>query len=401
MLVVELPQKPQGSATEYGYVRSSDVENYGPILKSLAAQLPQDSVALVAVVPSSAMAWHTLTVPPLPPSRMPAAITSLLEEHLLEDPNDTHMVWTEAGAEVAKTGGALVLAVCSKSWLRQALAPLQAQGRVVSRIVPECSPATQGHPKLWLSGSPEWVSALYCDGRGVMVLPQPPWPNQLAASLSHPDLELLCEPGLAAWAQSHWAREPKLVSPSQRLVLACETDWDLARGEWAQGRKERWSRTFCEFASQWWQTPKWRAARWGMLALLAINLLGLNWLAWQQTLALDSSRQAMVGILTQSFPSVKVVVDPPLQMARELEAAKRAKGSPGPGDLEVMLSRLGQVLPQGTQIHNLQFTPGELQWQANLTSSEWMQSSQATLQSLGYELRPDGTHWVMRRMGRP
>ena len=51
--------------------------------------------------------------------------------------------------------------------------------------------------------------------------------------------------------------------------------------------------------------------------LLLVNLAGLNLLAWRTGQALAAQRQAQQVLLTDTFPQVKVVVDAPVQMARE------------------------------------------------------------------------------------
>ena len=88
---------------------------------------------------------------------------------------------------------------------------------------------------------------------------------------------------------------------------------------------------------QWqnfWQSPAWRPVRWGLAALLLANIVGLNAWAWQQQSSLNAKRTQMNNLLTQSFPSVKVVVDAPLQMSRELTALRQATGANAVQNLE-------------------------------------------------------------------
>ena len=54
---------------------------------------------------------------------------------------------------------------------------------------------------------------------------------------------------------------------------------------------------------------EWRTARWGLLALVALQLAGLNAYAWQQLQALSSKRQAMHSLLQTAHPGVRVVLD--------------------------------------------------------------------------------------------
>jgi general secretion pathway protein L len=401
MLIIALPLHPEGAATEYLHLRSDPGQAAGSAQTASAARLPRDAATVVAVVPAQALAWHSVTPPPVGRARLAGALEGLLEERLLEDPAQTHVVFTPAGAAAAAQGQAMNVVVCQKTWLRQALAPLQAQGLVITRIVPEWSPRLVGAPWLWVGGHPEQVTAVACDDRGAMVLPPPPWPGAISAALTHPDAVLLSEPAMAAWVQTHFGRAPRMLSPGQRLWQAQQTDWDLAQGEWAQGRSQRWARWAQETAQNLWHAPRWRAARWGLLALLAVQLLGLQWMAWQQGQQQQQLRQQMAALLTQSFPAVQVVVDAPLQMQREVLALQRAMGQAGAGDLEVMLSQLGRALPPSAQLSSLQFNPGELRWQAAALPDEAIQAARASLRAQGYQLNADGNQWVLRQEAKP
>jgi general secretion pathway protein L len=54
----------------------------------------------------------------------------------------------------------------------------------------------------------------------------------------------------------------------------------------------------------------WRPARWGLIGLLLANVIGLNTWAWQQKNSLETKKTFLTNQLTQTFPQVKVVVDP-------------------------------------------------------------------------------------------
>jgi len=334
-------------------------------------------------------------------ARLAAALEGLLEERLLEDPAQSQVVYTPDGAAAAAQGQTLTVLVCQKAWLRQALAPLQAQGMVVSRIVPEWSPQAQAAPVLWVGGSPEQVQAVACGPQGAMVLPPPPWSSAISATLTQPEAQLLCEPAMAAWVQQQFGRAPRMLSPGQRLWQAQQTDWDLAQGEWAQGRRQRWARFAHELALNLWQAPRWRPARWGLLALLVLNLVGLQWMAWQQRQLQAQLQKDMAMLLTRSFPAVQVVVDAPLQMAREVQALQRAMGQPNAADLEPMLTSLARALPASAQLSSVQFSPGELRWQAPAVTNDRIEAAREPLRQQGYQLVADGTYWVLRTEVRP
>ena len=401
MLIIALPLHTEGAATEYLHVRAGPGAATGHAQSATAARLPRDAGTVVAVVPAQALAWHTITPPPVGAARLAAALEGLLEERLLEDPAQSQLVYTPDGAAAAAQGQTLTVLVCQKAWLRQALAPLQAQGMVVSRIVPEWSPQAQAAPVLWVGGSPEQVQAVACGPQGAMVLPPPPWSSAISATLNQPEAQLLCEPAMAAWVQQQFGRAPRMLSPGQRLWQAQQTDWDLAQGEWAQGRRQRWARFAHELALNLWQAPRWRPARWGLLALLVLNLVGLQWMAWQQRQLQAQLQKDMAMLLTRSFPAVQVVVDAPLQMAREVQALQRAMGQPNAADLEPMLTSLARALPASAQLSSMQFSPGELRWQAPAVTNDRIEAAREPLRQQGYQLVADGTYWVLRTEVRP
>jgi general secretion pathway protein L len=401
MLIIALPLHTEGAATEYLHVRAGPGAATGHAQSATAARLPRDAGTVVAVVPAQALAWHTITPPPVGAARLAAALEGLLEERLLEDPAQSQVVYTPDGAAAAAQGQTLTVLVCQKAWLRQALAPLQAQGMVVSRIVPEWSPQAQAAPVLWVGGSPEQVQAVACGPQGAMVLPPPPWSSAISATLNQPEAQLLCEPAMAAWVQQQFGRAPRMLSPGQRLWQAQQTDWDLAQGEWAQGRRQRWARFAHELALNLWQAPRWRPARWGLLALLVLNLVGLQWMAWQQRQLQAQLQKDMAMLLTRSFPAVQVVVDAPLQMAREVQALQRAMGQPNAADLEPMLTSLARTLPASAQLSSVQFSPGELRWQAPAVTNDRIEAAREPLRQQGYQLVADGTYWVLRTEVRP
>ncbi len=401
MLIIALPLHTEGAATEYLHVRAGPGAATGHAQSATAARLPRDAGTVVAVVPAQALAWHTITPPPVGAARLAAALEGLLEERLLEDPAQSQVVYTPDGAAAAAQGQTLTVLVCQKAWLRQALAPLQAQGMVVSRIVPEWSPQAQAAPVLWVGGSPEQVQAVACGPQGAMVLPPPPWSSAISATLNQPEAQLLCEPAMAAWVQQQFGRAPRMLSPGQRLWQAQQTDWDLAQGEWAQGRRQRWARFARELALNLWQAPRWRPARWGLLALLVLNLVGLQWMAWQQRQLQAQLQKDMAMLLTRSFPAVQVVVDAPLQMAREVQALQRAMGQPNAADLEPMLTSLARALPASAQLSSVQYSPGELRWQAPAVTNDRIEAAREPLRQQGYQLVADGTYWVLRTEVRP
>src|SRR5690606_24502602 len=72
------------------------------------------------------------------------------------------------------------------------------------------------------------------------------------------------------------------VAPEQWLLRAGQTDWNLAQFDLSLSsnarRSQRLRRAWREFRG----APAWRPARWGLVALVAAQLFGLNVAAWQE-----------------------------------------------------------------------------------------------------------------------
>ena len=204
-------------------------------------------------------------------ARLGAVLEGLLEDRVLEDVADLHCVVDPISANVPRTGGLALVATCSKSWLREVLAPLQASGLVVQRLVPELSPRAQ--PLLCVMGTPALSQSVLCHSQGVTFLPPnvAQWrafPVYAAyASQAPSQAQLVAEPAMVERVEQFLQRRPVMQNAAQRAVVAAQSDWDLAQGEWAQGTSQR----FLRLAQHVWQTlfhaPAWRSVRIGLATL--------------------------------------------------------------------------------------------------------------------------------------
>jgi hypothetical protein len=148
--------------------------------------------------------------------------------------------------------------------------------------------------------------------------------------------------------------------------MASLSEWDFAQGEWAQGSGRRWWKSTQKSWGVFWRAKEYQWAKWGVLGTLALQLLALNAWSWHQSLELQAKTLAMKSIFQSTFPQVAVVIDPMLQMKRELEHLRQSKALASPGDFERLMEVLGQVqtspgvnLPSN-QIRNLRFSAQDL-----------------------------------------
>ncbi len=395
MLIIALPHSAHAN-TGYAHVHS---DGHG-VLRSAtgaAATLSAHAGEVVAVVPHSRLAWLRVQLPPASHGpRLQSVLHGLLEDRLLDDPQQMHIVLAPDTEQTARTGGDTLVAVCDKQWLRDALAPLQAAGLTVQRITPELSPSDK--PVLQVMGEPDHSQSLLCHAHGVTLLPPNTAQWRAFAELSQDDLQIQAEPAMVTRVQSTLQRQPMLQSAAQRWVKSSQSDWDLAQGEWAQGPLQRLQRQLLAA----WQTalhaPAWKPVRWGVVALIALQVLGLNALAWRERSALNAQQASLQSILKTTFPSVTLVIDAPLQMQREVDALKQKSGSASSTDLEPLLAALAGVMPAEQTPQQIHFANHALRVQGVTFDSN--APGMARLKAQGLNLRQDGNDtWVLQAEG--
>jgi general secretion pathway protein L len=395
MLIIALPHSANAN-TGYAHVHS-DGHSVLRSATGAAATLSAHAGEVVAVVPHSRLAWLRVQLPPASHGpRLQSVLQGLLEERLLDDPQQLHIVLAPDAEQIARSGGETLVAVCDKQWLRDALAPLQAAGLTVQRIVPELSPSDS--PVLHVLGEPDLSQSLLCHAHGVTLLPPNTAQWRAFAELSQADLQIQAEPAMVARVQSTLQRQPMLQSAAQRWVKSNQSGWDLAQGEWAQGRAQRAQR----FVLAGWQAllhaPAWQTVRWGLVALVALQVLGLNALAWRERSALNAQQASLQHILKTTFPSVTLVIDAPLQMQREVDVLQQTTGAVSSTDFEPLLAALAGVLPAGQTPQQIHFANHALRVQGVALDNN--ATGVARLKAQGLSLRQDGNDtWVLQAEG--
>lgn len=396
MLILVLPLQTDASLSrEFTFVQSIDGRNATLSGRALPAQLPPPMGEVVAVVPWQQLSWHHVTLPPQSGGRLQAVLHGLLEDQLLDEPDQLHLV-TAPGTPL-RQGGTTQVCACSRAWLNQALAPLTAAGIRVQRIVPECPPSSP-EPVLQVLPHEGYALGLLRHAHGVTPIPRATvkaWSSALAQASA-----CWAEPSVAQDTSAWTTQDPVLQTPAQRWLSASQTDWDLAQGEWGQSRSQRSGR----WLQQAWQVlrhdPSWRAVRWGLVLLLLVQLVGLNVWAWRTQSQLQAQARAQQSLLTETFAHVRVVVDPVLQMRREVTALRQATGVPSPQDFDTLLARLSEVLPPQAALSQISYSGGELRWKAP-ASSDLDGPARERLRNLGYRLSTQGDQQQLTWVGTP
>ncbi len=392
MLIIHLP--PHHSTT-FEFVVSADGLSMSGSGQASAAQLPQ-SGEVVAVVPWQVLSWHTVHLPPGVGQRSNTVLESLLEEQLLQDPQDMHLVLSPVSGKALRNGGTVLVLACAKAWLRQALAALHVAGVRVQRLVPELQ--TSDAPALHLLNDNGQLQALLSQADTVWRLP--PQAAAAASVASVANAAVWAEPSVAEHA-SRWSEQPaQLQSAQQRWLQAAQSDWNMAQGEWAQNSRLRGQRWLQQAWRSLWHGPEWQSVRRGLLGLVLVQLVGLNAWAWREQTALQQQQAALTQVFKDSFPKVTVVVDAPVQMQREVQALQQGAGLPQAADLDAMLQTLSAHWPDHTPPAKIDYRLGELRL-TDVPANTLQALSQVPWTELGYQFKQDGAQAVLRTEAKP
>ena len=347
---------------------------------------------MVAVVPARMLSWHRITLPRVNSARLRSALEGILEERLLDEPQNLHF----ALAPDAAPGSSVWVAACDRAWLQAALQTLEAAGRAVARVVPEYSPLPAGSSAaMYVTGSPESAWLVRCADDGVQTLPLGPAAHA-ALGLDGTEGPVMAEPAVAALAEQVLGRTVRVRHSAQGLVDAARSEWNLAQFELACSGQTRLARRVRQAWTQWAESAAWRPARWGLAALVAAHLVGLNAWAWKERSSLQAKREDVRSVLLQTFPKVPVVVDAPLQMAREVAALRQATGAVSNRDLEPMLAAVAQNSPMPPTPSAIEFTAGELTLKGFQPPPAGASALTQGLVTAGYTSQINGDTWLIK-----
>jgi general secretion pathway protein L len=357
---------------EWGFVFSTDgraATQAGSVATGLLASLPRaDQVVLVLA--DADVSWHRVAVPKAPAARLRAALVGVMEDTLLDDDEALHFA---LGAD-AVPGRSGWVAVTHRPRLAAALAALEEAGLAVEKVVAGQAPLADGATARGHffggtadddaaagAGAAPWLTLARAEGvitvRTTGALARALLPDPAADGVRW------TASASAAAAAERWLGAPvALLSDAERALEAAQAPHNLRQFDLVA--RHRGSRALREGAKRL-LSREWRPVRWGVAALFAVQLVGLNAHAWQQRQALDAKREAMAGLLRSAHPGVRAVLDPALQMQRETERLRSAAGRPGEGDFESLLGMVAAAWPDGQgPLQTLRFEPGRLSFTA-------------------------------------
>lgn len=401
--IISLPAASVGATAPYDYLLSSADGTEARCASAPLALLPRPpdrQTDVVVLLPMQALSWHQVQLPKgslargltaeRGASRLRAILDGLLEDRLLDEPAQLHLALQPQPVADAPVW----VVACDKAWLTAHLQALAQAGFSASRIVPEFTPEALAH-RLYVVGDEQQPMLV---GERLLLSPLSASAVALLADSSGPDgpPEVVAEPAVAAQAETLFKRPVILQQRSQRLLQAAQTSWDLGQFDLVNANRERAWTQLAQAMKSLWRAPQWRAARLALVALVLVNLVGLNAWALREQAALQAKRQSVRAVLSSTFPKIPVVVDAPLQMAREVAVLQRASGVASGTDMEAMLAALGTQLPVTHTLTAIDYGAQELRAKAPVVAAAEQARVALALKQQGLSATWDGAQWVLK-----
>ncbi|MFC7516298.1 type II secretion system protein GspL [Herbaspirillum sp. GCM10030257] len=283
-------------------------------------------------------------VPPLSPARLKAALPNLVEDQLMSDPEECVVVADNTRSDTR------TVAVVQRTWLELLARTFVTMGarRIVALPAQLCLPYQRDMASAAVAehGADIDVAVRLSEHEGIglsIVADQP----ESAAFEVMQSLAMMVPNGAVTLyvpqARVRDYQESLNIAPTlnERITLHAD-NWprwigaadkvqvDLMTGLGAStGPKFDWSR---------WRWPMALA-----IALLAVNIIGLNvdWVRMKREA--EFLRNSMVQTYKSAFPKDTVVIDPLAQVRQKLAAGQRQSGQLAPDDFVALAAQFGEA----------------------------------------------------------
>lgn len=321
----------------------------------------------IAIISAELVLCVAVALPRIKPRQLETALPFALEEFLLGEVADSHVV---PGSKLSN--GETLLYSVSRDRLRRFMQACEGASMRLRKAVPEfCllpvrtdewSVVWDGHTGFVATGQHAGLVL----GRGSEQQP----PAALTLRLNHTPpaaLRIFFKAGIPsdqrAWPQ--WA--------GLNLLRAAQ-DWDWRSATLEGGEPNLLWGKFAPPAriQEWW--PKLRPLLWLLLLLFAMESLGTNLEWWWLAREKNQIRHTMDSVYQETFGAEATVVDAPLQMRRSLARARHAAGVTDDMDFLPLLDRIAAELGAlpGSNVEGVRYADGQLDVEAQLPSrSAW------------------------------
>lgn len=404
-LVVLLPprhrlqagQPDPGSAAagvgEYDYVVTLDGLGVHSSGRAAAALLPR-SDQVVALLPAADVSWHRITCPRTGGRKMRAALAGLLEEALLDDAEHLHFALSPG----AQGGSAAWAVVTDRVSLAMHLAALEGAGLRVDRVAPAAWPDEPPSAHIDTSGGDIDATSIrltLSDADGVRLLPLR---GNLVRALMPAEVRVTATPAAATAAERWLGRAVQVQTDAESALLAVRSLWNLRQFDFAPRHR---GLAALRDARRRFFAAEWRPVRWGLAAVVGVQVLGLNVAAWQLKSDLATKREQLTELLTAAHPQVRAVYDPAVQMQRETDLLRTAAGRAGDADLEAALRAASSGWPADQPVQTLSYEGAQLTLAIPGWNDSQIENFRAALVSAGWSVEAaDGRVTLSRAAAR-
>lgn len=294
---------------------------------------------LVLVVPTARITFIDTMLPPVSRAKRDQLVRFAIEDKLTIDPATVHAVILGA----ADTGvNRFVVAAIDRTWLARALEWLKHAGVIATRAVAETA-LDAVSPGEWLlrlhaapEGTPQQCHITRADGLAYLMdsqdLREPPFAltlalNEVAASQSSSatpttlrvvgNAVSLQDIDRERWQAALGKETTLAITPEAHHALAMPVDMVRANLLVDQFAIKSTQRTFANAAK-----PAWILA----FAMASLHMVFISTDAWRLQNERDRLETEARQIFTNAFPNATTIVDPALQLTRNLAQMKSERG---------------------------------------------------------------------------
>jgi general secretion pathway protein L len=318
------------------------------------AQMPRaDRVELV--LPAARVLFARLALPRVGSATLRELLPFAVEDRLLADPARIHAV----AGRVDRRGETLV-AVIDREWLLAKVRTLRAAGHAPASAWCESALLARGEGDWNLVLGPDRGLLVDSDGAAVTFdrAPGAGFPLALRIALDEASARGGRPSGVRVHTESD-AALPDLErwSADAGVKLFPGARWEaLARGEPGEGTMELLTADVAPRGLAALRVPRAAVALAASIALVQVVLDATQ--AWQLERERSRLRSNAEAIFRSAFPEAKAVVDPVLQMRRNLAELRRSRGLAAGDDFLVRLTRAAREGPG--PVRSVEYADGRL-----------------------------------------
>lgn len=352
-LYIRLPARADSEGTLAAYALVGDggaiVSAGEGALKSMG-----DAVAasgqVVLLLAAADVTLLSIQAPPLSGARLKAALPGLVEEHILADPLDCVLV----AALTDSADGTRTVAVAQRAWLEDLVKTMIVFGarKVAALPAQLCLPMQPGSVAATIDGAGITLRHSGTQGLGLALAGDPASALQTITALAGDvPLTLYVPPAMIG--------EYRVLAAEAGPALTLEEDhWS----HWIAGSKSTSLDLVPGLGAAGARTRDWQRWRWPLrigVAVLVVNLAGMNIEYMRMKREAEAIRQAMTATFRSAYPNEPALY-PSAQMRKNIAAAKVRAGQLNADEFTYLAGALGEAIrSSGRQPALVSMTYGE------------------------------------------